>query len=221
MISYWSTSPKLSDRGSYPFFFRTIPDDSKIAIAVADFYKEVAKHEHVAVLYVADPYGQAYAEAFLSAGAQKGINVKPFSFAFQDKIGIKKAVENIAAQGLKSTFVIAFDDDFPEIMKRADENALLDEDSVWATVDAVSGDGFGMVENKLHSKLHGFVRMFALGGNEVNDGWVQLTKRWEEGTAAEHNALGMPTDFSITDGLNNVEGLNDVAAYAYDAVIMA
>ena len=63
VISYWSTSPSLSNREEYPFFFRTIPDDSKIAIAVADFFHDIALHKYVACLYVADAYGQAYQES--------------------------------------------------------------------------------------------------------------------------------------------------------------
>ena len=50
-ISYWSTSSDLDDQGDFPYFMRTIPDDGKIAIGVADFMKQ-NDYDTVAVIYV-------------------------------------------------------------------------------------------------------------------------------------------------------------------------
>ena len=64
-------------------------------------------------------------------------------------------------------------------------------------------DAYAAKDPSKANKLHGFVRMFAMGGNaEVNPGFANLVKRWEQTSVAAHNALGMPTDFSITETAN-------------------
>jgi len=65
-ISYWSTSTDLDDQGDFPYFMRTIPDDGKIAIGAADFMKQ-NDMKTIAVIYVNDGYGSAYASAFTAA----------------------------------------------------------------------------------------------------------------------------------------------------------
>ena len=69
---YWSTSTDLDDKTDYPFFMRTIPDDGKIAIGAADFMVQ-NDMKTVAVIYVNDAYGGAYASAFTTA-ARKPVN---------------------------------------------------------------------------------------------------------------------------------------------------
>ena len=57
-ISYWSTSVDLDDQSDFPYFMRTIPDDGKVAIGVADFMAANSM-KTVAVIYVNDAYGGA------------------------------------------------------------------------------------------------------------------------------------------------------------------
>jgi len=38
MVSYWSTSAKLEDKGAYPTFLRTIPSDSAVSFAAANLF---------------------------------------------------------------------------------------------------------------------------------------------------------------------------------------
>ena len=221
MVSYWSTSPSLSDRDAFPYFFRTIPDDSKIALAVAEFFRDITKHKIVSVLYVADAYGQAYQEAFLSAAASMEIIVRTHSFTFGDETSIKNAIQNIKKENLRSIFMIAFDNDIPAIMRLAEDARILGKGYTWATTDAVSAEGFDDVDASIKPKLHGLVRMYAQGGIDINEGWNQLLRAWRSGTPQEHNHLGMPNDFNVTEEMLRKGTLNDIAAYAYDAVILA
>ena len=50
-MSYWSTSPRLDDKLIYPYFHRTIPSDTKSAIAVVDFFAS-QNFERATAIYV-------------------------------------------------------------------------------------------------------------------------------------------------------------------------
>ena len=56
-VSYWSTSPVLEDRSSYPYFYRSIPSDSATAFAAATYFDSLG-YAAVGCVYINDAYGQ-------------------------------------------------------------------------------------------------------------------------------------------------------------------
>ena len=62
-VSFSSTSPLLSNRELYPYFFRTIPPDDYQVQAMIDLILHF-KWDHVSTLYSTDRYGQPAINAF-------------------------------------------------------------------------------------------------------------------------------------------------------------
>ena len=74
MVSYWSSSPTLSDSGSdglYSSFSRVFPSDLTTASA---FFSTVQLFgwEHFSILHVSDVYGRSYAETIVAASRKPG-----------------------------------------------------------------------------------------------------------------------------------------------------
>ena len=78
----WSTSPKLDDTDTFPYFFRTIANDAEVSVSVASLFKHF-NYDKVAILYVNDAYGTSYQEALSAHCEALGLKVLPFAFRFE------------------------------------------------------------------------------------------------------------------------------------------
>ena len=56
-VSYGSTSPILSNREKYSYFYRTVPPDNLQAQAIIDIVRHF-NWTHISILYIGDSYGQ-------------------------------------------------------------------------------------------------------------------------------------------------------------------
>ena len=74
-ISYSSTSARLSDGRSYPYFLRTVPSDAFQGQALADVACNLFRYRRVAIVSSADSYGSSGREAFLSGAADQGLTI--------------------------------------------------------------------------------------------------------------------------------------------------
>ncbi|CAB9525833.1 acid type B receptor subunit 2 [Seminavis robusta] len=83
-ISAASTSPLLSSNADapqlFPLFGRTIPSDDAIAVPIMEHFQSVLNIQHLAVLYVNDAYGTAFARGLHEAAAP-GISIKSVEIA--------------------------------------------------------------------------------------------------------------------------------------------
>jgi ABC-type branched-subunit amino acid transport system substrate-binding protein len=110
-VSYWSTSDQFdSMHSNFPYFSRTIPADSAVAKAAAEFFNKWG-HKNVGIAYLDDAYGSAYKSAFVRYGGELGLSVQAESMQYVDGDDtlIKRAVDNLKAAGIKVGIVILSD----------------------------------------------------------------------------------------------------------------
>jgi ABC-type branched-subunit amino acid transport system substrate-binding protein len=79
VLSYWASSPRLSDKSLYQKFARTNPSDSAKSIATVAFLKAL-HYRRVAVLYQNDEFGQGMAQAMVSEGSKQNLSLITFAF---------------------------------------------------------------------------------------------------------------------------------------------
>ncbi|XP_077973472.1 metabotropic glutamate receptor 7-like [Styela clava] len=61
-VSYWSTSPDLSDKKLFEYFFRTVPPDIHQTLAITEFITQM-KWNYISIVYDDDQYGvRGYSE---------------------------------------------------------------------------------------------------------------------------------------------------------------
>ena len=109
-ISYWASSPLLSNKALYPRFMRTYPTDQATTVATCDFWKTTMGYTNAAVIYENDAYGEGFKESLVEACLQLGVNVVSFPFTVSDVATIEAQVERLAGSQLRIIMVVAVDD---------------------------------------------------------------------------------------------------------------
>ena len=149
--SYWSTSDGLQDTGVYPFFARSIPADSAVAKAAAEFFKAHG-YTHIGIAYIMDPYGEAYKDAFVKFCQDEGINVITAGFLSTQE-SVEAAVGVLAASNVRVGLFVSFDTDFGHFAAKGKELGVSNfPGSLWIVADGVGdsavknlgGDANGM-----------------------------------------------------------------------------
>ena len=62
-ISYSATSPRLSDKRTHPNFFRDVPSDAGLGVALANFVQKI-NQKKVVVIHTDDSYGLGLLNVF-------------------------------------------------------------------------------------------------------------------------------------------------------------
>lgn len=119
--SYWSTSDGLEDTGVYPYFSRSIPADSAVAKAAAEFFHS-HDYTHIGIAFIQDPYGEAYKDAFVALCQEKGINVVTAGFLAEND-SIDSAVGVLKASNIRVGLFVGFNNDFVQV--RIDEERAI------------------------------------------------------------------------------------------------
>ena len=89
-VSYWSTSDAFDqNKGTYPYFARTIPADSAVAKAAAELFNYYG-YKYVGIAFVQDAYGEAYKDAFVNSCAELGIDVSTQGFPGGEGVKVAK-----------------------------------------------------------------------------------------------------------------------------------
>ena len=86
-VSFGSTSPKLSNRERYPFFYRTVPSDKFQAQAMVDLILHFNWTE-ISIIYVEDAYGVSLALELLNQAIAKNICIDVYK-EIGDNFGMK------------------------------------------------------------------------------------------------------------------------------------
>jgi phosphatidylinositol phospholipase C delta len=93
-VSYWSTSTKLDDSGSYPTFLRTIPSDTSTATSIAELVAGAPFYaRRLSMIYVKDAYGMSYMEALYDACVARNVSLDAYPFTFGDLSSIANSVK--------------------------------------------------------------------------------------------------------------------------------
>ncbi|KAJ3365841.1 Metabotropic GABA-B receptor subtype 3A [Allomyces arbusculus] len=138
-----STSSALSDKGNFPYFFRTIQDDPQQGVAMAYFLQSMG-WKSVNTLSSSDSYGQSISSSFMTAATALGIDVvsnQVFSLTATDYTFQLKA---IAESGSNIIVYVGVPDNAVAVLRQAGTMGLLTSHYAWVGPDAL-GLYFGSV----------------------------------------------------------------------------
>ena len=91
VLSYWATSPILNEP-VYSNFFRTIPDDTGIAVAMVA-YLSAHGLKFANVAHTPDAYGRGLSDALIIAAGPADIKVKSYELDVQNPAQLGKTIE--------------------------------------------------------------------------------------------------------------------------------
>ncbi|KAJ3374912.1 hypothetical protein GGF31_005634 [Allomyces arbusculus] len=139
MCSGAATSPDLSDKDNYPFFYRTIPPDSYQGPFLARFIR-LMDWKSVALLFASDSYGTGIMTTFTQAADEFKIQVATSqSFTPGDTRGYSVAIDAIKSSGTRIVLYIGVPDDFIAIAREARKAGIIaDRDWVWVGAEGLS-----------------------------------------------------------------------------------
>ena len=207
MISYWATSPDLSE---YPYFSRSIPSDAEPG-RYTPFVLQSFGWRHASVIHVADIYATGYRNA-LGIGATLAdlTIVHTASFEFGNAMSARSAVQSLVNTS-NIIVLICFDVDLATIVEMADELGLLTPEYAWVVADAVSVSDANRLG--LTSKLSGFTQVSV--APTLTAGFERYSRWYRSLTPADcQNDL-----FNVSLETFTEESVPTVGAYAYDAAV--
>ena len=218
-VSYWSTSPTLEDRSSYPYFLRSIPSDSATAYAAATYFDSLG-YTYVGCVYLNDEYGQGYAESFMSHSAGFGVSVTAKSFSEGDSASIDIALQAIKDSGLVVIMAIFFDNDLEYVMTKAKSLGITGPGFLWIFADGFSSTALQNADLDLAGSGR-------LGPSGAKYGWPQyeamINSSWPEQDANidyfNNYLTAMRPWFNLSEGFFAANAPIDVEFYAYDATV--
>ena len=179
-ISAASTSPYLSSANAkdlYPLFGRTIPSDDAIGVPIMDYFQSQLNIEHLAVLYVNDPYGTAFARS-LHENAAPHMTIKSVEIApvvdnkDKEESNVQRAVRELKDSQYQYIFAVINNGDLTKkVMMEAYEQGiagtsthtwLFSDSSLGAILDTTTG----VIETNspMHKALKGAGVLMASAG---------------------------------------------------------
>ena len=214
MMSYWSSSPELSEVGHYSHFSRTYPSDAAIAstmVSVLEYYGWA----NVAIVSVIDPWAAGYVEVVSRTAAESATVtiVQAPVFASGDTYGIRNAVERVSMTGANVFIIVLFDDDLEVLINEAYARGLLTADHVWLSADTLSVSSISRAADPptLASRLDGFLMLRT--GSTLSDGFRRLSAVWGTLSPADCSEALVELTPSFFDSPPPTD-----AGYVYDAV---
>jgi len=211
MLSYWSTSPQLSD---------VIPGD---VVPVRGLTELMVSNDwrNVAVLYCSDSYCAGFLSEFIRYSATKGVRVvAEASFSMGDTESVHAAVDALNAGGAHIILALTFSADVHDIVVHAADVGMIGKGFVWIGTDATGVDAWEASPDPAltRSLLSGFIRVFS-PGNSDRKRWEWLVGQYREWMAegglpdALEGILDPAVEANIT-----ADEMYDIAGYMYDAV---
>ncbi|KAL7748497.1 hypothetical protein RI367_006192 [Sorochytrium milnesiophthora] len=218
MLHLWqcsgsATSPALSDKAKYPYFFRTAPPDNLQGIAHAQFAHSM-KWQLLSILHSNDAYGSGIASAFIVKAAT--LNIQIASSQIYSPSATAPDAYTLQLASIKSTqsriiFYFGVSSDFVPILRAAKALEMVGGGWTW-----VGGDGLTTLVSQFtggtwlasdHPNTDGvlYLRPYA-SGSRASDFRAQLAAAYP----AQANATAYPYYFfydcvmAITYGLSKL-----------------
>ena len=211
-ISYWSSSPALSDKSSYSHFARTFPSDAE----TGKFLMTVISHfgwKFLGAVYVVDPFAQGLINVMQAWPVNNpgGASI-PFAVSHTagDTLSVLTAVAALKASGLNIIVFITLDADVGALFEAADNAGMLTPKYVWLTADSPPSDSVNPVATA--NRMAGVLTLTSAAAESA--GYARLAQRWPTLSPADcANSL-----FDVPARIFTAAP-PDVGAYAYDAAV--
>ena len=117
-VSFGSTSPKLSNRERYPFFYRTVPSDKFQAQAMIDLVLHFNWTE-ISIIYVEDAYGVSLALELLNQAKANNVCIDVYQ-EIGDNFGMndyQELAETLLASDTNIVVVIAHEQNVKQLLE--------------------------------------------------------------------------------------------------------
>ncbi|KAJ3094412.1 hypothetical protein HDU96_001689, partial [Phlyctochytrium bullatum] len=136
-----ATTPELSDKTNYPYFFRTVPSDTNQGIALVEIVKYYG-WKKVALITVNSNYGFGIASSFLKAASASNITLLR-NEAFNARTNeteipdFKLQVQSIKQSDARIIIVIGYEIETVYLLREARAQGLVGPNYVWIGTDGV------------------------------------------------------------------------------------
>eukprot|EP00526_Cylindrotheca_closterium_P002603 CAMPEP_0113608382 /NCGR_PEP_ID=MMETSP0017_2-20120614/3900_1 /TAXON_ID=2856 /ORGANISM="Cylindrotheca closterium" /LENGTH=913 /DNA_ID=CAMNT_0000517073 /DNA_START=53 /DNA_END=2794 /DNA_ORIENTATION=+ /assembly_acc=CAM_ASM_000147 len=176
-ISPISTSSKLDDPKSFPLFGRSIPSDAGTSVPAILYLRNKLGVKNLAIMYVNDAYGDAYAQGLQKAAERYAPDMKiqavEFPFDITPEI-VKRTVKSVKETQYHYIFSIMFSTaHYDAFMTEAYEQGIAGTgDHFWMFSDSVSTSIFERsfeIGSPLHLASKGCSRISAVAGIEGDE----------------------------------------------------
>ena len=224
-ISYWASSPILSDQITYPFFSRSYPSDDAPAKAMV---KYVAHYNwrHISILHVRnDNWATGLRDGLAKEALEQGISIqRTASFDANSGESIREAVAAVADGDDAPNVVVGIfhDISLEAVVNASHEEGLLSHSHTWLLPETVSlamTDGRVIAQAQqpalLAARVRGFMSATPVSGSEAA-GSARLRAHWASQAAS---ACANPL-FDAPSTIFDVPP-SELAYFSYDATAMA
>mmetsp|Transcript_27157 Transcript_27157/g.67229 ORF Transcript_27157/g.67229 Transcript_27157/m.67229 type:complete len:877 (-) Transcript_27157:365-2995(-) len=215
MCSYWSSSPSLTNKQTYPLFARSYPSDAATTQALPVVLKQFG-WSTVGVLHANDAYANAYAEG-LRQSTNTTVAVAA-SFEVGQPETFASALDTIKVARVNIIVAIVFDGDAVEMLQQAEALGIYGADFAWITTDATTSTGAiaaapGGDTATARRLLDGLLNFYV--SPQGSSGYDRFSSAWR--SAEPSDCANDVFAASSVDGL--FSSPFPVAAYAYDCVV--
>jgi hypothetical protein len=177
-LSYQATSTALDNSALYRRFLRTVPSDGDVAAAICTYWRSLS-YRHVAVLFINDPYGQAFKEAIVTSCTAQGVDdVRTFPFD-QNAASVRAQVRKMAESGVRVFLLVSLTQLLSDIVDEANTLGLF-RDSMWVVSDGVQLDEIRALPEPLRRAFNGTLQVLSAGGSAANPAWRAFESTLED-----------------------------------------
>ncbi len=165
VISYSSTDPELSDRNTYPAFYRTVPSDNSAALALAQLFNQFNWTSCI-IIYQNDAYGSGGVEVISEAFNNNNLIVSNTIEFDIVTLSIRGDLETLLTSSpIRIVILWAIADYTSLILQNALDCDLLGPQFTWILSTDVPLDQFNQ---KFSDKLSGMLVVEPVVGGVVN-----------------------------------------------------
>ncbi|GAB5373105.1 hypothetical protein AAMO2058_001721800 [Amorphochlora amoebiformis] len=225
-VSYAATSPELSDKLTYPEFFRTPPEDSAQAKAIVQFIQNIG-WKRFNVINSLDTYGNTGAKVLISLATSIGLSVpvQQELFAAEMDTGIiNQALESIRRSDVRVTVIFMLEGLAARVLTQAKQLNMYGEGYLWMSTDGFSGASFSSYNlNEFSRGFLSFNPLSQFTNPEFETRWNSTYNR-PGNILTDYGGLASQGFYSTSADLNpknyNSYGttFNNYGYYSYDAM---
>ena len=139
LLSYWASSPTLSDTLKFPYFGRTYPEDAEPMQAMAQII-QTYRWRNVGILHINDAYANDATNLLKKALQEMSVAVvADGSYTLNEPATYPAAIDQLVQVSKLSIIVgIIYDDDSAAVLSLAYERGLISTQHAWLMADAVT-----------------------------------------------------------------------------------
>ncbi|ORZ35348.1 periplasmic binding protein-like I [Catenaria anguillulae PL171] len=139
-----ATSPDLSNKTTFPWFFRALPADSAQGVMMAKFVK-LMQWKNVAILFASDAYGTGIMSTFSAESQRLNINIATSqSFTSGDETSYALALEAVQNAGTRVVMFMGTYPDYIPMARQARKRGMINDDWVY-----IGSEGVGSIVEEL------------------------------------------------------------------------